>query len=119
MRLLLLSIMGMVLLRAEGGSSRRGKEKGAEIINTIPEGFSTLLKMVNGYLNNEDVASAFAFSGIYVEPANDVDNNDACGDPAVSDRNITVRLFIFFLSFVLCSETTSIWFVLQIFLILF
>ena len=85
-------MMGMVLLSAEGGSSWRGKEEGTEIMNTIPEGFSSLLKMVNGY-PLKDVASAFAFAGIYVEPADDVDNDDNCGDPAVSHRNITVRLF--------------------------
>ena len=90
MKFLLLSVMmWMVLLGAEGGSSQRGKEKGAEILNAISEVFSSLLKMVNGY-PLKDVA------GIYVEPAKDVDNDDTCRDPVVSDRNITVRLFLFF-----------------------
>ena len=98
MKFLLLSMMmWMVLLSAEGGSSWRGKEEGTEIMNTIHEGFSSLLNMVNGY-PLKDVASAFAFAfaGIYGEPANDVDNDDACRNPAVSHRNITVRLFLSF-----------------------
>ena len=93
--LLLIVMMGMELLSAEGGSSWRGKEEGAEIMNAFPEGFSSLLKMVNGY-PLKDVANAFAFAGIYVEPANDVDNDDTCGDPVVADKNITVSFFFSF-----------------------
>ena len=81
--LLMCMVIGMVLLRAEGGSTWRGKEEGAEIMNTIPEGFSSLMKMLNGYLV-EDVAGAFVFAGVYVEPSNDVDNDGTCGDPDVS-----------------------------------
>ena len=84
MKFLLMSmVMGMVLLRADGGSSWRDKEENVEMMNTIPEGLLSLMKMLKGFLV-EDVAGAFAFAGVYIEPSNDVNNDGNCGDPDVS-----------------------------------